>query len=288
MKKLIAVLIFFLLIARSNAEIKFPGDLFMPGWLKSGNMLAFNKNDLYGYINGGAELFLEFGFIKLVVQHYQQAEQEISIEAYAMECPEAALGIYLQKCGKESPIEDVLARNSGNRYQIIAVKNSYFLIVNNYECDNDVLPAMIQLMNQTLATISQGEPISLFNKLPEENRIADSEFIFRGPFALQPIFTFGKDDIFQLNGKLFGVAADYKSEQQNRYTKMIILYPNQDTAANVLNYIKSNLDPYLEMQDQWNSGLVFKDFQNKYGLILLTGSTIEINIHLLNLPAEYK
>jgi hypothetical protein len=38
-----------------------PGDGFVPGWLRSGPGLRFNERSLFDFIDGGAELFLEFG-----------------------------------------------------------------------------------------------------------------------------------------------------------------------------------------------------------------------------------
>ena len=49
------------------------------------------------HINGGAELFLEFGFEEMQLLTSTADEVELTAELYRMRDPEAALGIYLAK-----------------------------------------------------------------------------------------------------------------------------------------------------------------------------------------------
>ena len=53
--------------AESPTEPVLPADGFEAGWTRAEKTRTFYKNDLYGHIDGGAELFLEFGFEKLRV-----------------------------------------------------------------------------------------------------------------------------------------------------------------------------------------------------------------------------
>lgn len=39
-----------------------PPDGAAPGWTRAGTQKVYGPGDLYNYIDGGAELFLEFGF----------------------------------------------------------------------------------------------------------------------------------------------------------------------------------------------------------------------------------
>ncbi|HPB73006.1 MAG TPA: hypothetical protein PLX71_08505, partial [Phycicoccus sp.] len=63
----------------------------------------YGPGDLYNYIDGGAELFLEFGFEACTVQQYKRGADEAVMEVYRMDDPVAARGIYLMKCGVEKP-----------------------------------------------------------------------------------------------------------------------------------------------------------------------------------------
>lgn len=223
MQKTIATMTICLLgFSWGQAQLIFPDNNYLSGWVKSGQMHRFLKNDLYGYIDGGAELFHEFGFEELLVQNYQQGEQEISLEAYRMENALAALGIYLMKCGQETPIDGIAARNSGNKYQINIVKGRYFVEVNSFAGDEAILPAAVELAQKLLASIKTGAPISFPEWLPLANLIPGSERLIRGPYSLQTIYTFGEGDIFQLQGQLFGVVANYRDETRRTFSQLII------------------------------------------------------------------
>jgi hypothetical protein len=75
--------------------------------------MVLAQKDMYGYIDGGAELFFEFGFSELTVQRYRCGERELSLDLYRMTGPDAALAVYLAKKGEERPVPGVEDRNTG-------------------------------------------------------------------------------------------------------------------------------------------------------------------------------
>lgn len=285
MQKTIATMTICLLgFSWGQAQLIFPDNNYLSGWVKSGQMHRFLKNDLYGYIDGGAELFHEFGFEELLVQNYQQGEQEISLEAYRMENALAALGIYLMKCGQETPIDGIAARNSGNKYQINIVKGRYFVEVNSFAGDEAILPAAVELAQKLLASIKTGAPISFPEWLPLANLIPGSERLIRGPYSLQTIYTFGEGDIFQLQGQLFGVVANYRDETRRTFSQLIIKYPAPAHAETAYQHVLRNLDPYLNVLEKSTHSLLFKDFQNKFGIISLEDERIIARFKLSEKP----
>jgi hypothetical protein len=282
--KFIICFILFLVIGLM-ADIIPPKDNFVKGWLKSGQTLRFTKNDLYGHINGGAELFLEFGFNELLVQRYEKGGEEITLEIYIMDSPDAALGIYLMKCGNETPIKDISIRNSANRYQFVLVKGDYFILVNSFSGNETLIPVMVELTKNTLTVIPQGNPVKLLECLPEENLVAGSERIIRGPYALQPIFTFGKGDIFKLGGKIFGVVGEYNNSKGKAFcTRIIIPYPQKEDALSAYQNLAAKLDPYLKIINKSEKELIFKDYSTKFGKVKLNNNVIEIMISLSEKP----
>ena len=281
-------LLFLVLISINTlicGSINLPENNFIHGWYKSDYLLTFYENDLYGHIDGGAELFLEFGFDSLLVQDYSNGEVDLSLEVYCMECPEAALGIYLMKCGQEKPDTIINARNSTNKYQALIVKNNFYIQLNNFKGNAKAASVMPEMLNHLLSTIPEPNPIELLNILPVKNKIPGSEKIIRGQYALQPIYTLGEGDILQLDGKIFGVVANYKSDEDGEYTQIIIPYPDNDKALNVFKNLNANLDPYLKVIEKNSKGFVFEDYQKKYGKINLVDSRILIMIHLINKPS---
>src|SRR5512143_1699872 len=67
------------------------------GWKRAGDPERFRKETLYGYIDGGAELVLQYGFRELAVSKYRPADdpgsaKEIVLEIYRMISGESAFG----------------------------------------------------------------------------------------------------------------------------------------------------------------------------------------------------
>lgn len=275
----------FVLPASLLSAVVMPGDEFHPGWKKSDRLITFTRADLYNYIDGGAELFLEFGFEKLYIQRYRSGENELSLEIYEMESPEAALGVYLAKCGQETPVEGLEARNSGEESQFTILRERYFIHINNFEGQKGLLPVMVALARVTLQNLPPDRPINLLDHLPRENLIKNSERLIRGPYALQPIFTFGEGDILLLEGKVFAVAGNYRDEKGNITTRIIVPYPDEARARAALHHLQQNFDPYHKILETGPSGFIFIDYQQKFGQVTLKGSILDIRINLANRPS---
>jgi hypothetical protein len=276
-------LFLFCLLAGSlpAAEIVLPGDNFFPGWKRSGPPVTFVKADLFNHIDGGAELFLEFGFEKVAIQHYKKGSAELTLEVYEMELPESALGVYLMKCGRETPFPEIPARNSSEATQATILRGTHFLLVNNFSGGAELQPAMIALSKSVLAKIPD-VPASgrLFEMLPSKDRLAGSERLVRGPVVLQPYFTFGEGDILQLEGKIFGAVANYREVPEAVYTRFVIPYPDEVRAVSVYKNLLANLDPYLKVLETKETAFVFEDYREKFGLVELKGSTLDIRVNL--------
>ena len=263
--------------------IALPPDGFVDGWSKAEPMLRFTRNDLYGYINGGAELFLEFGFRELLVQKYAEGDRNVALEIYRMESAAAALGVYLTRRGDETPVPGITTRNSGSLYQFNVLQGNCFFQVNNFDGDSSRFPIMVALAQQTTAAIPESTPVELLDHLPPENLVAGSELLIRGPYALQPIFTFGEGDIFQLGGKVYGVVGKYQDDRDSLFTRIIIPYPDEKAALSAYRNLRANLDPYLKIINQREDGFDFKDYRNKFGVVQLEGKVLRIKVNLENL-----
>ena len=282
MNKTLGVFLFAAFAAAALAEeVVLPGDDFFPGWKRSGPSVTFVKADLFNHIDGGAELFLEFGFEKVAIQHYKKGSAELTLEVYEMELPESALGVYLMKCGRETLFPEIPARNSSEAAQATILHGRHFLLVNNFSGGEELRPAMIALAKAVLAKIpnvlASGR---LFELLPSNDRLAGSERLIRGPVVLQPYFTFGEGDILQLEGKIFGAVASYREAPEAVYTRFVIPHPDEVRAGAVYKNLLANLDPYLKVLETREGAFVFEDYREKFGLVELKGSTLDIRVNL--------
>lgn len=91
---------------------------------------VFTGSGLYGYMNGGAELFLEYGVSKLTARDLLYGGEEYSLEIYEMPTPEDAFGIYSMHVFRCARADSSGCIDCLSPYQLQAVKgNKYVSLV---------------------------------------------------------------------------------------------------------------------------------------------------------------
>jgi hypothetical protein len=262
-----------------------PPDGFSGALKKSGPLKVFTSADLYGYIDGGAEAFLELGFEQLTVQKYRDGANEITVELYRMSDPTAAHGIYVARCGKESPDPAVKARHTAGRNQILLLRNRYYVQLNNTAGGAANAPNLGKAAQAIVAKMPADARIPALALLPQTGLVPASARLFRGEVGLQAVFTLGDGDILQLGGKITGVSGDYKDAAGSASTLVVAEYPTPAAAAAAFTYLKAHLDSYLKATGSSDARLVFQDYEKKFGVATVNGRRLEIRLHLTKPPA---
>lgn len=99
--------------------------------IESSDSRTFTEKSLYGYINGGAELYLEYGFDTLIVTELVSDGRDIKVEAYRMKDPEAAFGIFSVsrfRCNGGPRLTQHICRSA---YQVQFAKGPYYVSIVN-------------------------------------------------------------------------------------------------------------------------------------------------------------
>ena len=81
----------------------------------------YSGKSLFGYIDGGAELYLEYRFQKLGRQEIRMSNETIVAEIYQMEGAYEAYGIFSIQRFKCIPIDSASPNTCQSRYQLQAV-----------------------------------------------------------------------------------------------------------------------------------------------------------------------
>lgn len=262
----------------------FPADGFVPGWNRAGAIETYNPSALYNVIDGGAELFLEMGFIGLRVQKYAGAGAEIAVEDYRMDGAAAALGIYLLKCGRETPVAGITVRNSGDVFQIALLKSDHFIFINNFSGRADLLPVMKDLARRLGEAIPAGAAVSELDVLPAGGMMPGSSLLLRGPYSLQAVYTLGDGDVLLLEGKRFAASASYRDEEGGDHVLIVAPYEDEATATRAFAALAAGLDPYLQVVEKGDGRFVFRDFQGLFGTAEKRGPRIEVRVRLARRP----
>lgn len=91
----------------------------------------FSYESLYGYIDGGAELYLEYGFDTLCITDMKCGGSEVKAEIYRMRDAEAAFGIFSVSRFKCSPGIDLTEHFCRSKYQLQFCKGQYYISIVN-------------------------------------------------------------------------------------------------------------------------------------------------------------
>jgi hypothetical protein len=279
MRTCFIVLLAFTACATRPAGDPFPSDMAVDGWHRTDHSPTFNRAELYGHIDGGAEVFLELGFNILKVQRYTKEADEIDVELYEMADLPAAVGIYRMKCGKETSDPSFSPPHTVNRYQMLFQQGPYYVTIYNREGSKEAGKSLLDFARHVADRLPAGGATDVFALLPEEGRIAHSERVVRGPSTLDDIYTLGSGDVLQLKGKVTALAADYKD-----HTLIAAEYPDSESAKAAFDHACENLDSYLEVVDRSDTRLVFKDYASRFGTIVLDGNRIEVFVNLQERP----
>ncbi len=177
-------------------------------WTPVGKPQQHEGTHLYELINGGAELYHEFGFRRVLAQEYVDPEQRyIALEIYEMESPAAAFGIFTFKAsrtGQSIPLgtEAILAGHYLNIWQ-----DRFLLTLSGVEPDDATREGLVEI-GQAVADriVANGSRPELTHLLPVEPLFPLKVWYLAGDLALTNLAPFS--GLVPL-GFSEGTAADY-------------------------------------------------------------------------------
>ncbi|MCK7462136.1 MAG: DUF362 domain-containing protein [Sphingobacterium sp.] len=259
-----------------------PAAAFAPGWATAGALRTFTGQDLFNQIDGGAELFLEFGFVQPCASRPTPRDKsELTLNAYEMESAAAALGVYLMKMGRETPFPEIAARNSGEEAQMTIVKGRYFVQVDNL---GDVPASRAEaaaLANAFLAGVadeSAPTPLDVAAGRGQGARLrAPHPRALRTP-ALLHLRRRGHPVARRQSLRRAGRATGCPMEP--RSTRLIVPYPDSAASAAALAHLKANLDTYIKVTADRPDGFDFVDYRSMKGSVARSGAVLHIRFNV--------
>ncbi|MDO9512293.1 MAG: hypothetical protein Q7J34_11085 [Bacteroidales bacterium] len=158
-------------------------NLQISGWEQL-SIETYPGEDLFFLIDGGAELYLEYGFDRVEVRDFSNNDgMKIHLEEYKMKDSLAAWGIYFLRTGKNR-IEyvDNCHISIGEDFRMIHSGSSYYVISGN--ASREALNSFSQSFVKLLLNNSAIKPFISVNT--EQIR-----GYLRGPLALNNLYSFG-------------------------------------------------------------------------------------------------
>lgn len=116
---------------------------------------TYTAESLFGYMNGGAELYLEYGFDRLVVSEIDISGNEFKVEVYRMDDPEAAFGIYsvsVFRCDTSGHINDYSCQTD---YQLQFCRGHYYVSIINTSGSREAFEKSIVIARELSSQVDE-------------------------------------------------------------------------------------------------------------------------------------
>ena len=200
----------------------------IPGWTRTGPPEHYNKEGLYGYIDGGAEIVLQYGFRELAVSTFKPAAapaalKEIVLEIYRMASGEAAFGLYSTKLeGEEEGWPGIGPDNWISLGQASLVKGEFLISILAPECTDKEIGEFMAALEPKIPGRGTVRPKGM-SWLPLEGMIPSSGRTIKGPIASRNESPFLEGDFWGFSGTTEATAYSAKYGTAPAVSKLIVV-----------------------------------------------------------------
>jgi len=164
----------------------------LPGWTRVTDPEHYEAHNLWDYINGQADFFIDYGFVRVDTAEYRPnaTSSSVVLEIYRMGRPVEAFGIF----AAERTRDDRSLEIGGDAYLGTNVlgfwQGEHYVKLTSFDEGPEVRQSLIDLAEEIDSRIP-GEEIELENLLlfPDEGRVEASERFFPKNFLGQPYLT---------------------------------------------------------------------------------------------------
>lgn len=184
-------------VAQTGPAALLPAEGEIDGWGISGEPVVYGGDDLFFLINGGADIYYEYGFREVIAASLTDpAGGEIKLEIYRMSDSFAAYAVFLQK-STGSDIDEAAGTSSFiNSGSMGFWKHHYFVLMRSNRENSTVTDGMKLVAGAVEKRIKQE------GRLPDivssfSNR-SGSITLLRGKIVLSNIYYFSSRDIFMI------------------------------------------------------------------------------------------
>jgi hypothetical protein len=214
------------------------------GW-KSGAVRTFTGETLYDYIDGGAELFLSFGFSKVINRIYtREGQPDIIVDIFYMNTPYDAYGVFSHSVGK-------VDREFGQGSQtpegaIIFWKNKFYIsiLAGPETTESKAAINKIALALDSVIPLGPENP-PVVNYLPLRGIVEGSTRYFRHYIWLNSSGFISNENILNIDQNTQCVSAQY-TYRQEKAVMLAAEYPDEEKAIAATEKFIENYNPALK------------------------------------------
>lgn len=210
------------------------------GWKAQGEVEIYDRETIFDYIDGAGEIYLLYGFRKVMVFHLTKVDQPpITVEIFDMGSSDDAFGVFSHaREGEEIGI------GQGSEYRggvLCFWKGDFFVCILSERETPEAKEAVFDLAQKIAENIKvTGTKPQLLGYLPTEGLLERSVRYFHLHTSLNYHYFVASQNILKLNQKTEAVLARYQPSQSYL---LFIRYQNQKQAKEALNSFLSAYIP---------------------------------------------
>lgn len=233
MKKNLLLLIICVLIYSCGGNVK---DIYQAlpdqvlDWKAEAEDVVYDRETLYDYMNGGAEVYLAFDFQQVFVRKFKRSgEDEIILDIYDMGSPAEAFGVF--SCDREDEGAGI-GQDSEYGFGLLRFwKGRYFVSVIATGDDQAAKPAIFKLGKSVAGWLGpKGKKPEMLKLLPDKGLLKDRISFFHSNVNLNNRFFIASDNILNLDRSTDCAFAEYEEKGQEPVILMIVRYPDKAAA----------------------------------------------------------
>ena len=223
------------------------------GWKKAAPPDAYDKSNLFDYIDGGAELYISYNFQKLLAVRYMGAgDEEIVIDMFDMGNSYNAFGLFSH--GRERE-DGLMGQGSEYNAGLLAFWKDRFYVSTLAYPETEEKKKIVLGLGRRLADAvpKEGELPPVIGLLPKPNLIPESVRYFHHYIWLNSHFFIANENILLIDAQTQAVLAKYKTDGKP-VPLLIALYPDEAKAKQaeqsfLRNYLKDAPGRMAQMPD---------------------------------------
>lgn len=223
------------------------------GWRAENSAHIFKGKELFTYMDGGAEIYFEYGFRQVLVQDFNDdQDHRLSLEVFEMESPESAFGIFSYKRNPAGEPIDIGTEAQITDYYLNLWKSNWLVTIIGSDEVPQTKEGLFQLARVVAKKIPNDQPKpALLNLFPEKGLLTQTIKLFKGPLGLFNDYPFFSTNVFEARTMA-------KANYQTGESLFLFEYPDDRSCQEHLSRVKeafSRSDRYSDFAD---NGYVFR------------------------------
>jgi hypothetical protein len=200
------------------------------GWKRANEPARYDRKTLFNYIDGGAELYLAFGFQQAIAFEYvADKDDEIKVDIFDMGSARGAFGVFAH--GRETMAAEVGQGSDYGGGLLTFWKGQWFVSVLGYPETQAKRRVVYDLAARIAALISEnGEPPAIVAALPKPGLIAASVRPFYSHSLQNDYLTISHDNPLGIGERTEAVLARYV-RQGEHHLLLVVDYASESEAS---------------------------------------------------------